>query len=114
MRLGGWQRIVILLVTIWIPIGYFWGNSDALHKGDWAMSAYLFCDDHANGNVERENKCSAGFDREYNESIRGHQFIGVITVIFGIISMLLIWLLLWLTLCAFRWVRAGFKTTAPN
>jgi hypothetical protein len=75
MRLNGWQRIGIVLAAIWIPIGFFWGNSEGIHRGDWATLSYRTCVENSRGDVER-GKCEADFERSYTESIQGHWFDG--------------------------------------
>ncbi len=119
MRLNGWQRIAIVLGTIWIPIGFFWGNSLGIHRGDWAIEAWEECLDRTEQQYAERNskdldaaqdKCKGDFMPDYNESIRGHEFYGILMVVAGELCLRLAWLLLWFAWRTFRWVYAGFKS----
>jgi hypothetical protein len=119
MHLSGTQRIVVVLVVIWIPIGFLWGNLLGIQKGDWAIESRDICLDAAAQRYSQsalDSKawdaanadCWARFQHQYDISIRGHEGEGALMVVGGLLFLVLAWLLLWIAWRVFHWVYEGF------
>lgn len=106
MRLNGWQRIGVILSCIWLPIGFFWGGGSWVEaEGAPVSRALTSCIVNSDSSRAAENACQAIFDRDWPVAIAGHWWAGIA---FALIPAIVCWLLAWMTVRLFRWVRAGF------
>ena len=104
VRLNGWQRIGVVLSVLWIVVVGFWRN-DAIIKSaqETAEAFYNTCvDAHPYPN---DQSCVDEIWKNFELFSRGH-WIDAAFVAF--VPILIAWLLVWLCVAVFRWVRRGF------
>jgi hypothetical protein len=99
MRLGGWQRIGIVLSVCWILVGGYWGNQVGLSEGDWVRARFAACLEarsiQTDGSVPKDTDwrpCDVAFDRDFPHAIRNHWYYAAV---FAFIPIPLAWLLVY-------------------
>lgn len=104
MKLNGWQRLGVVASVVWAPIGFLWGNSIGLHEGDPAVASLKAC-------MQRDEDwklCQAVFSNEYPIEVQYHWWFAVVGMLLPIAFA---WLVAWVSIKVFRWVRVGFAQT---
>ena len=92
MGLSGWQRVGVVLSVVWLLAGGYWGNSRALHKGDFAVTQFAVCMENSRSPDNASGVCLDQFDRDYAEAIKDHWRDALMV---GIVPIPLAWLLVY-------------------
>lgn len=110
MRLNGWQRLGVVLAIAWLPIGFFWGNSIAMHQGDWAVSLLKLCE---SGPSQQDswNHCETAFEANWKAAMAYHWWYVAIVVFLPFPLLLIVWGVVRGLKRVVRWVYAGFAST---
>lgn len=106
-RLNGVQRIGVVLSAIWVLIGFFYGRSMQIENAKSVMANHMrLCSSQASVNLE---KCldESGSIWVDHIQIRGPQMLELALIAF--LPVVLGWLVGWVAVMIYRWVRAGFK-----
>jgi hypothetical protein len=103
-RLNGWQRIGIVLSTLWLPVGWIWGNKIGMSQGDYLIDAYSLCVNTMT--VQEMRDCKLTFDQNYPLAIQYHWWYTVTLALVPIISA---WPFAYLVRFIVRWIRRGFN-----
>ena len=105
MKLNGWKRLGVVASVLWVPIGFFWGNSIGIHEGDPAVASLKSCMERG----EDWKLCESLFSNEYTVETQYHWLYGVVLMVLPIIFA---WLFAWVVIKVFRWVQIGFEGQA--
>jgi hypothetical protein len=112
MRLTGWQRLSVVLFTLWVPVGFFWGNSQIQREHQWVYDNYTSCvlawETVPNANVDSQCGTLEQTGQRYQREMSGHWIESIIFVLLPVPLVLLAWGVFLAARRAFRWVRAGF------
>jgi hypothetical protein len=106
LSLNGWQRIGVVLSSIWIiGAGLYQRNADlerASHMGAWAMRV---CEETQGLKHMDYTPCAAEFAKEFSLFLEG-SWGGVVFV--AIAPMALGWLGVYAAIGIVRWIKRGF------
>ena len=103
IKLGGWQRIGIVLSAIWLLLGFYLGNDRVIRQADWVGKSYLRCIERPNSDGD---KCNETFDREYAQAISFRWYEGLIV---AVVPVLPAWPAAYGLARLVRWIKAGFE-----
>jgi hypothetical protein len=113
-RIGGWQRIGIILSVAWAAVGPFYLNHRAFENAvAEAGMTYHVCRDGQRAGDD-PMICRARSDEVLHWEIRRAIAAPVGSLGWLIIALVPVglgWLFVYLIVWLFRWVKAGFKST---
>ena len=104
-RRRGWRRMLAVALSIWVVIGFLWGNAEVLKQGDVATSSLRLC---LGENQKTWAACSSDFHRDFAAQTAGHLWWAFA---FVVITPLLLWLLVRLVWALSKWIAGGFAET---
>ena len=88
----GWRRVGIALSIVWFLGAGYWGNSTALHRGDFAMVQYRACLINSSNPGNASGGCVEQFTKDYTTAIKGHLQLGLEV---GLLPLAIAWLLVY-------------------
>ena len=106
-RLNGWQRIGIVLSTLWAVVGGLWGYHIATQG---AIASPL---EHYKSCISQpyyDDECSHTLDEEFAAGLRD-QWAFAVTMA-GLVPIPVAWLLVYMVVWTVRWIRRGFQLSA--
>ena len=119
MKIGGWQRIGIVASVLWVFVGGFIGNKEALDEAGARTASQL--DSCVAANKRRSGEdgpyeqvwtpCKNQFSANFRRNAEGHWWV-VLAV--ALIPIPIAWLLGWILIATTRWIRAGFSNQKAN
>ena len=104
MKINGWQRIGIVASLLWALGGGVYEGKRRLKFADDVYSNLM--DSCLKGDSYRECIQQAGKTHEHMRAFNGHDVLQILTV--SIVPVVAGWLLAYLSLMTFRWIRVGF------
>ncbi len=108
MRLGGWQRVGIVLSVAWmLGAGYYQRTADIERAANVASAAYDVCD-FANSHLGDKRDCSLESKQSFDLQLEGSW--GNVAII-SFVPIPLAWLAIYLAVKIWWWIRKGFKTS---
>lgn len=128
MKLNGWQRLGMVLSTLWlvavIVIGYGMTHSWFSDWDAWYMLPAAAISERDVPQEQRQELAKRLTDSGRNpvyaywmaNSLTGELFFGIKgVVLFGLLPIVIAWSTAYLYLLAYRWIAAGFKgSTGTN
>jgi hypothetical protein len=113
MRLGGWQRIGVVLSILWFIVGGLWINSWVIDElGAAAVTQHRQCLEarsiQPDGTIPRDTDwgpCNAAFERDFPRAGANHWYWALA---YTLIPIPIFWLIGYGLLALARWIRAGF------
>lgn len=107
-HLNGWQRIGVIVSVIWFFYGFYWGNEQGLHQGEWVSVRREVCLGLPNANFAA---CDQEFNRDWPVAIAHHWDYALF---FGLVPIPLGWIVAYAIVAIVRWVRRGFQPSATS
>lgn len=106
MKINGWQRIGIVASLLWALGGGVYEGKKRLQFADDVYSNVM--DNCLKGDSDSYRECiqQAGKTHEHLRAFNGHDVLQILTV--SIVPVVAGWLLAYLSIMTFRWVRVGF------
>jgi hypothetical protein len=119
MRLGGWQRIGVVLTALWIVAGGLWVNSLVIEQMGAGVTAGLSAclaarSIQPDGSIPKDTDwgpCNRRFDQEWPKAVSGHWTYAIIGTL---VPIPVAWGFVYAMAALFRWVAAGFRQKREN
>jgi hypothetical protein len=116
-RLGGWQRIGVVVSVAWLLVGGFFGNKLAIDNAGSLTSLWFDGCVAANkrqfgeyGPYEKVwTPCWSEYNPQFMKNAEGHWWVALA---FAVIPLPIAWLLGWLVIATTRWIGRGFEATS--
>jgi len=111
MRLGGWQRIGILLSVAWAVAGPIYLNDRVYNNAlkEYGLT-YSLCRDSQGAGDYDPARCTKWADETQKIEMRNFAPIGSLGwALEATLPVVLAWILAYIIVGLWRWIRAGFK-----